>query len=191
MTTKAELTREIEGIEKRIEKNAKDLYDKSGIQKLKDELDVAKQKYYREVDEINEPLNSEIINLQRERFAIENSKKLVVPSSIIKFFESVWSGTTWNGLWEVKWFSEDERFVYASLKGHSTWTGRGQSGYYPTQHRMWDRLAFKSAESCRYKIADRCLMFEHTGKLPVATLNIWKAKAIESAGIRKSEEVAK
>ena len=167
MPTKAELNRKIEDLEKLMEANNKELYSKHNIQGLKDQLEEARSKYYNDVDAANKLLQDEIDSLYNEIAKINN---LVVPESIEKFVNSMFSGTTWYGQWEVKWFSPDERYVYGVLKGRTEWDGIGSTKYYPTKHHMWDRLA-----KVDHLISRRSyFLFEHEGRLPANTLKEWK-----------------
>jgi len=181
MITKAELWREIDEVTTRIETNNKDLYVKHDIQKFKDALDEAKRKYYDAIDEINKPLQAEIERLRKEIADINNIKALVVPKNIDDFVKSVFAGTTWYGQWKVKWFSPDERYVYATLKGRREWYCIGQTKYYSAMHRMWDRLSTKQLEmpGGHDAINRRCMLFEHEGRLSAETLKEWKEKAMK------------
>ena len=137
--------------------------------------------YYDAIDEANKPLQAEIERLQKEIADINNSKVLIVPKAIDDFVKSVFSGTTWYGKWEVKWFSPDERYVYATLKGRREWYAMGQTKYYSAMHRMWDRFTTKKLDNPGGydAINRRCMLFELEGRLSAATLEEWKQKAMK------------
>ena len=178
MKTKAALRREIEDLEDLIGKKTDEVYNQSELPKAEEAFRKAQREYNKDLFKVLNPLKLKINQLHEEIESIGKSKALVVPQDVSEFVREVFRGTTERDRWVIKWFSPDGRYVYASLKGHMSWSGRGETSYYQTQHRMWDRLNTKEKGNGWDAVNEKHLIFEHEGKLPAATLKQWKERAM-------------
>jgi uncharacterized protein YdcH (DUF465 family) len=151
--------------------------------RLSDQLDSLGEKLRKADEPKIEVIDNEIRDLQRQIIDARDSRDKITPAKwpkwFVEFIAEISKGVDWGMRswskdgkqnWQVRWVSDDERFVIVTQPGHKFWSARSQA-YGQAEHWLVDQALFRSemqkGGACGIAsgmgLAYRCCVVRHQG----------------------------